>query len=103
MAEFASEPILMRGQQSTLVTGRGTARKVRMPAYSRGDASLESYLVKILAAICRANGGQIRVKGDQVDMIDQPVTLMKFWDQSSQELVLTTHMGSFAETFRAIP
>lgn len=74
-----------------------------MPAYTRGEASLESYLVKIIAALCRQNGGEIRIKGDQIDVIDQPVTLLKDWDTKTQELVLRTHLGSFGEVFRAIP
>lgn len=49
------------------------------------------------------NGGEIRIKGELVDVIDQSVTLMKFWDSSTQELVLTTHMGSFPEVFIARP
>lgn len=74
-----------------------------MPAYSRGDTSLESYLVKIIAAICRERGGEIRIRGDLIDVIDQPVTLLKDWDSKTQELVLRTHLGSFGEVFRAIP
>lgn len=49
------------------------------------------------------NGGEIRIKGELVDVIDQSVTLMKFWDSATQELVLTTHMGSFPEVFIARP
>jgi hypothetical protein len=74
-----------------------------MSAYSRGDASLENYLVKIIAALCKMNGGQLRLKGELVDMIDQSVMLMKHWDSLSQELVLTTNTGSFPEVFIARP
>jgi hypothetical protein len=74
-----------------------------MPAYNRGEASLESYLVKIIAALCRERGGEIRVKGELIDVIDQPVTLLKSWDSASQELVLRTTMGSFTEVYRVIP
>jgi hypothetical protein len=74
-----------------------------MPAYNRGEASLESYLVKIIAALCREHGGEIRVKGELIDVIDQPVTLLKSWDSASQELVLRTTMGSFTEVYRVIP
>ena len=74
-----------------------------MPAYNRGEASLESYLVKIIAALCRERGGEIRVKGELIDVIDQPVTLLKSWDTSTQELVLRTTMGSFTEVYRVIP
>jgi hypothetical protein len=74
-----------------------------MPAYNRGEASLESYLVKIIAALCRQAGGEIRIRGDVIDVIDQPVTLLKDWDSKTQELVLRTHMGAFGEVFRAFP
>lgn len=59
--------------------------------------------MKIIAALCKQNGGQIRIKGELVDVIDQPVTLLKEWDSQTQELVLSTHMGTFAEVYRAIP
>ena len=74
-----------------------------MPAYNRGEASLESYLVKIIAALCREHGGELRVKGELIDVIDQPVTLLKSWDSHTQELVLRTTMGSFTEVYRVIP
>ena len=74
-----------------------------MPAYNRGEASLESYLVKIIAALCRQAGGEIRIRGDMIDVIDQPVTLLKDWDTKTQELVLRTHLGTFGEVFRAVP
>jgi hypothetical protein len=93
----------MHGKQHILITGKRASRKVIMPAYNRGEASLESYLVKIIAALCRERGGEIRVKGELIDVIDQPVTLLKSWDSSSQELVLRTTMGSFTEVYRVIP
>jgi hypothetical protein len=74
-----------------------------MPAYNRGEASLEAYLVKIIAALCRQNGGELRIRGDQIDVIDQSVTLLKDWDSKKQELVLRTHMGGFGEVFIARP
>lgn len=74
-----------------------------MSAYNRGDLSLEAYLVRILAAMCRANGGEVRIKGELVDMINEPTTLLKDWDSQTQELVLRTHMGMFGEVFRVVP
>src|SRR5579863_1432697 len=74
-----------------------------MAAYSRGDLSLEAYLVRILAALCRQNGGELRIKGELVDSINEPTTLLKDWDSRTQELVLRTHMGSFGEVFRVVP
>ena len=74
-----------------------------MPAYLRGELSLEAYLVRILAALCRANGGELRIKGELVDAIAEPTTLLKDWDGRTQELVLRTHLGTFGEVFRVIP
>jgi hypothetical protein len=74
-----------------------------MSAYNRGELSLEAYLVRILAALCRQNGGELRIKGELVDAINEPTTLLKDWDGHTQELVLRTHMGSFGEVFRVIP
>lgn len=74
-----------------------------MSAYSRGDLSLEAYLVRILAALCRQNGGELRIKGELVDAISEPTTLLKDWDTRTQELVLRTHMGTFGEVFRVVP
>lgn len=74
-----------------------------MPAYLRGELSLEAYLVRILAALCRANGGELRIKGELVDVITEPTTLLKDWDSHTQEVVIRTHMGHFGEVFRVVP
>ena len=74
-----------------------------MSAYNRDGLSLEAYLVRILAALCRQAGGELRIKGELIDVIDQPTTLLKDWDGRTQELVLRTHMGTFGEVFRVIP
>jgi hypothetical protein len=74
-----------------------------LSAYNRGELSLEAYLVRILAALCRQNGGELRIKGELVDAINEPTTLLKDWDSRAQELVLRTHMGSFGEVFRVVP
>jgi hypothetical protein len=74
-----------------------------LSAYNRGELSLEAYLVRILAALCRQNGGELRIKGELVDAINEPTTLLKDWDSRTQELVLRTHMGSFGEVFRVVP
>jgi hypothetical protein len=74
-----------------------------LSAYNRGELSLEAYLVRILAALCRQNGGELRIKGELVDAINEPTTLLKDWDSSKQELVLRTHLGTFGEVFRVIP
>src|ERR1035437_3232817 len=74
-----------------------------MSAYNRGELSLEAYLVRILAAMCRQSGGEIRIKGELVDAINEPTTLLKDWDSRTQELVLRTHLGTFGEVFRVTP
>jgi hypothetical protein len=74
-----------------------------LSAYNRGELSLEAYLVRILAALCRQNGGELRIKGELVDAINEPTTLLKDWDTRTQELVLRTHMGTFGEVFRVVP
>lgn len=74
-----------------------------MSAYSRGDLSIEAYLVRIIAALCRQNGGEVRVKGELVDTVGDATALLKSWDSAKQELVLTVNMGSFGEVFRVIP
>jgi len=74
-----------------------------MPAYLRGELSIEGYLVRILAAICRQSGGEIRVKGELIDTPGDSTALMKTWDEKKQELVLTVSMGSFSEVYRVVP
>jgi hypothetical protein len=72
-------------------------------AYSRGELSIEAYLVRILAGIVRQNGGELRVKGEVVDMVGEPTALLKEWDTQKQEIVLRTGVGSFTEVFKVIP
>jgi hypothetical protein len=74
-----------------------------LPAYNRGDLSIEGYLVRILAAICRQNGGEVRIKGELIDTPGDATALLKSWDSRSQELVLSTSMGAFSEVYKIIP
>jgi hypothetical protein len=74
-----------------------------MSAYNRGELSIEAYLVRILAALCRQNSGELRVKGELIDTIGEATTLLKSWDSAKQELVLTVAMGSFGEVYRVVP
>lgn len=74
-----------------------------MPAYNKGNLSIEAYLVRVLAALCRQNGGELRIKGELVDTVGEATALMKSWDTVKQELVLTVSMGSFSEVFRVVP
>lgn len=74
-----------------------------MSAYQRGELSVDAYLVRILAALCRQNGGELRVKGELVDTVGDATALLKSWDSAKQELVLTVNMGSFGEVYRVVP
>ncbi len=74
-----------------------------MPAYNRGNESVEGYLVRLLTAIVRANGGELRVKGELIDEVNEATTLIKEWDKKNQELVLRSGMHSFSEVFRVVP
>jgi hypothetical protein len=74
-----------------------------MPAYLRGELSIEAYLVRLLAAACRQNGGELRLKGELVDTPGDSTALMKTWDEKKQEIVLTVSMGSFSEIYRVTP
>ena len=74
-----------------------------MSAYNRDGLSIEAYLVRIIAALCRQAGGELRVKGELVDSVGDATALLKSWDSAKQELVLTVNMGSFGEVFRVIP
>jgi hypothetical protein len=53
--------------------------------------------------MCRQNGGELRVKGELIDMIGEGTVLIKAWDSQKQELVITASMGMFSEVFRVIP
>src|ERR1700693_1097881 len=74
-----------------------------MSAYNRGELSIEAYLVRIIAAVCRQNGGELRVKGELIDTVGEATALLKSWDSQKQELVLTVSLGTFGEVFRVIP
>ena len=74
-----------------------------MGAYNRGELSVDAYLVRILAALARQNGGELRVKGELIDMIGESTTLTKYWDSAKQELVISASLGMFTEVFRVIP
>lgn len=74
-----------------------------MSAYSRDGLSVEAYLARLLTAIIRQNGGELRIKGEIVDMVGEPTAFIKEWDKTSQEVVLRCGVGSFVETFRVVP
>ena len=74
-----------------------------MSAYNRDGLSIEAYLVRIIAALCKQAGGELRVKGELVDTVGEATALLKSWDSKTQELVLTVTLGTFGEVFRVIP
>jgi hypothetical protein len=65
--------------------------------------SVEAYLVRLIAALARQNGGELRVKGELVDMIGESTTLTKYWDSANQEVVIRASLGMFTEIFRVVP
>jgi hypothetical protein len=73
-----------------------------VPAYAKGELSLDAYLVRILAALCKQSGGELRIKGELVDAAGEATTLLKSWDSTKQEVVLTVSMGTFSEVFRVV-
>jgi hypothetical protein len=72
-------------------------------AYNRGDQSLEGYESRILAAICKQNGGEIRIKGELIDTTPVGCLLIKGWDSEKQELVIMVNMYAFPEVWRVAP
>jgi hypothetical protein len=72
-------------------------------AYNRAELSVEGYLVRLLTALCRQAGGELRIKGELIDMIGESTTLTKFWDAQKQEVVLQASLGMFTETFIVKP
>lgn len=73
-----------------------------MPAHDRGNAKLEAYLVRILAAIVKNAGGELRVKASEVDVIDERTILVKDYDSDAQELVFRCG-SAFNEVYRVSP
>lgn len=73
-----------------------------MSAHDRSGASVESYLCRLVAALCKKNGGELRVRGADVDKITEPAVLIKDWDDEKQEVVI--RLGSaFNEVYRVNP
>lgn len=70
-----------------------------MPAHSRGSESVESYLTRVLAALCRQQNGEVRLKGALLDSVpgDEKITID--WDASAQELCIRVITG-FGEVYR---
>jgi hypothetical protein len=60
-------------------------------------------LLRILAALCRQSGGELRVSGEEVDRVGEPTALTKEWDSKTQQLVLRVESVSFREVFKLTP
>jgi hypothetical protein len=74
-----------------------------MPGYNRGNGSAAEYLTRILAALIKKEGGEIRVAGADVDTIIHTTCIVKDWDSKTQELVLRVGIGEFTEVFKVLP
>lgn len=74
-----------------------------MSAYNREGLSVDAYMVRLVTAIVRQNGGEMRIKGEEIDRIGEPTALIKEWDSVKQEVVLRAGQGSFVEVFRVTP
>lgn len=74
-----------------------------MSAYEQGNLSTEGYLVRILAGLCKAAGGELRVKGELVDDVGGATTIITDWDSEKQELVIRAPLGKFSKVFRLTP
>jgi hypothetical protein len=74
-----------------------------MPAHDRGSTKLDAYLVRILAAVVRrAKEGELRVKVEDVDAIDEGCILVKDFDSTTGELIFRT--GSrYNEVYKVLP
>lgn len=76
-----------------------------MPAYTRGNLGPAAYLERVLSGLCRQMGGELRVKGELVDMPNEPTTLVFAWDPHTQELIIrgAKQGETFLEMFRVTP
>ena len=74
-----------------------------MPGHNRGELSLEGYLLRILTALCRQSGGELRVSGAEVDRVGEATTLVKEWDSDRQQIVLRVESVSFREVYTLRP
>ena len=74
-----------------------------MPAHNRGELSLEGYLLRVLAALCRQSGGELRISGAEVDRVGEATSLIKEWDAEKQQVVLRVETIAFREVFRLNP
>jgi hypothetical protein len=74
-----------------------------MPAHNRGELSLEGYLLRVLAALCRQSGGELRIAGAEVDRVGEATSLIKEWDADRQQVVLRVETIGFREVFRLTP
>ena len=74
-----------------------------MPAHNRGELSLEGYLLRVLAALCKQSNGELRISGAEVDRVGEATCLIKEWDPDHQQVVLRVETIAFREVFRLTP
>jgi hypothetical protein len=77
--------------------------ETKIPAHARGDLSVAGYLLRILTALCRQSGGELRISGAEVDRVGEATSLVKEWDAEHQQLVLRIESVSFREVFTLTP
>jgi hypothetical protein len=59
-----------------------------MSAYERGSLSPAAYLERVLSGLVRQAGGELRVKGELVDMAGEATRLVFTWDRTKQEVII---------------
>jgi hypothetical protein len=59
-----------------------------MPLHDRGTAKLDAYLTRILAALAKKAGGELRISAAEIAVLDERVTLVRDFDEQTQEVVL---------------
>ncbi len=60
-------------------------------------------MLRVLAALCRQSGGELRISGAEVDRVGEATSLIKEWDADHQQVVLRVETIGFREVFRLTP
>ena len=66
-----------------------------MPAYYIAGQPWEPYVSRVLYALCKAAGGELRVRGELVDTAADIAKISVSWDSATQEVVLRSGKESF--------
>lgn len=68
-----------------------------MPSYSRGNQPPLEYYLRILLALVRKSGGELRIKCSDIDRVSEKTMLDTDYDAEANELVLRAR-SQFGET-----